>query len=76
MLKEPIESRGVDTRDLVAGLLVKLKPYLLAGVAASGDNGDTADLEELHFVLLCCVCWAVIWRSRRSSFRGRREIWW
>ncbi len=30
-----------------------IKSYLLAGIAASGDNGDTADLEELHLILLC-----------------------
>lgn len=28
-----------------------LNSYLLAGISASGDDGDSADLEELHFVL-------------------------
>lgn len=32
---------------------LQIKSYLLAGIAASGDDGDTADLEELHFILRC-----------------------
>lgn len=27
------------------------KPYLLAGISAAGDDGNTADLEELHLSL-------------------------
>jgi hypothetical protein len=35
--------------------------YLLSGVSAAGDDGDSADLEELHLVRrVCCrVCWLV-----------------
>lgn len=27
--------------------------YLLTGVSAAGDDGDSADLEELHFDVVC-----------------------
>lgn len=33
--------------------------YLLSGVSAAGDDGDSADLEELHLVRRCVVCWLV-----------------
>jgi hypothetical protein len=32
---------------------------LLSGVSAAGDDGDSADLEELHLVRRCVVCWLV-----------------
>jgi hypothetical protein len=52
-----------------------LESYLLAGISAAGDDGDSADLEELHLALrvvlpgegeLCCVGRF----RRRSSVTG------
>lgn len=64
--------------------------YLLAGVPAPGDDGDTADLEELHLVrravvlvgevgLGCSVGWevwnrGVIFSSEISGCVGCRKF--
>lgn len=40
--------------------------YLLAGKSAAGDDGDSADLEELHFVLPVVVGCVVSWRISTS----------
>jgi len=42
--------QGVSCR-LFARRRKKNKSYLLAGISAAGDDGDSADLEELHLVL-------------------------
>lgn len=37
--------------------------YLLTGVSAAGDDGDSADLEELHFDVVCRRVNMKLWRG-------------
>jgi len=48
---------------------VKCETYLLAGIAAAGDYGNSADLEELHFRFAVVMLW-LVWSS--SSGKSRR----
>lgn len=50
--------------------------YLLSGVSAAGDDGDSADLEELHLVRrVCCrVCWLV--KLRGDGETENTQIFW
>lgn len=48
-----LANASLPGRDAVCILYLLFKSYLLAGISAAGDDGDSADLEELHFVLLC-----------------------
>jgi hypothetical protein len=44
---------GVSLRQSSMGME---EAYLLAGISASSDDGDTANLEELHVGGSLCVC--------------------
>lgn len=46
-------------RAKLGGSSIASVSYLLSGVSAAGDDGDSADLEELHLVRLWVVgiCW-------------------
>lgn len=47
------------------GILRSWISYLLAGVSAAGDDGDSADLEELHLGEV-----GLVWRVERCRRRG------
>lgn len=43
--------------------IIQQRTYLLTGVSAAGDDGDSADLEELHFDVVCRRVNMKLWRG-------------